>query len=170
MNRNKALELFWKGQIKKYINVVKTGEGRVTHYLSTTSFRDSRSRTKVWIISRNGSLGLPEALERQQLTKPAHLQLLSDTWDGLLSPVSKQILSKSLPYTGALEQRRSLPENILSRRSFRSRFFSSYVSFAKEGWKKKKVFAAHNNSLNLSFFRMKLSGSACASDPANSQF
>lgn len=130
---------------------MKTGEGRVTHYLSTTSFRDSCSRNKVWIISRNGSLGLPEALERQQLTKPAHLQLLSDTWDGLLSPVSKQILSKSLPYTGALEQRRSLPENILSRRSFRSRFFSSYVSFAKEGWKKKKSICCSQQFLKFEF-------------------
>lgn len=129
----------------------KTYKGWVVHYLLTTSRRDSCCWTKVWIISCNGSLGPLEALEeRQQFTKPAHLQLLSsqeDSWKGFCSPIKEQIPNKSLPYIGALEQRRSLPENILSKRSFKSRFFSSYVSFDKKRWK--NVFALSNSYLGI---------------------
>lgn len=121
---------------------------RVTHYLLTRSFRDSCCWTKPRIISRKGLLGPPEALEeRQQLTKPAHLQLLPSlegSWVAFLSPAREQTLSTSRPYIGAREQRRSLPKKILSRRSFKRRFFSSYVSFAKRRWIK-TTFAAHHD-------------------------
>lgn len=126
---------------------------RVRHYLLIRSFRDSCCWTKPRIISRKGLLGPPEALkERQQLTKPAHLQLLPSlegSWEAFLSPAREQTLSTSWPYIGAREQRRSLPEKILSRRSFKSRFFSSNVSFAKRRWMK-TTFAAHHNQWKIS--------------------
>lgn len=141
--------------------------GRVTHYLLTRSFRDSCCWTNPRIIALKGLLGPPQALEeRQQLTKPAHLQLLAwleGSWEALVSPAREQTLSTSRPYTGAREQRRSLPEKILSRRSFKSRFFSSNVSFAKRRWMKTTSAAHHSNntwgiwgsleSIYLSFFR-----------------